>query len=104
MKKIRLLMIFLILSISIISGCSSDRADFRDSSFGRGANMTEEQRQKMMEERQQKIVEACQEKNEEDSCILESPRGGIEGFCKMMDGNLVCTMDRPEGSMRQSIE
>ncbi len=97
MKRMILLMVFLMVYVVIFSGCS-DRPDFRDGQFGRGANITEEQRQQMFEERQQKAIEACQEKNEGDGCILESPRGDIEGNCKILDENLICETERP---MRQ---
>lgn len=56
MKKTALLIVFLILSTFIILGCSSNRANFRDGQFQRGAEMTEE-------ERQQLAIGACLDKD-----------------------------------------
>lgn len=104
MKKIILIIIFLTLSSVILTGCFSteqrrfpQRGGFQGMS-DRAMNISEEERQQMFEERQKQGIEACQGKNEDDSCQFEGPMGGIEGTCKIMDENLVCTTDRP---MRQ---
>ena len=60
--------------------------------------MSEEERRQIFEERQQKAIESCQDKNEDDSCMISSPRGEIEGSCKIQDENLMCLTERP---MRQ---
>lgn len=96
MKKRMLLMIFLILGIVIILGCSSTKSNTRDrKEFGRGLNLTEEERQQMFEEMQQIATEACQDRNEGDDCVFETPRGEMNGICKILDKNLVCTTNMP---------
>lgn len=52
----------------------------------------------MMEERQQLAIESCKDKNEGDACQFQGRMGESGGICKIMDEELVCTMDRP---MRQ---
>ena len=115
MKKRGLLCIFLMISMLstvLLSGCSyetdsrfqrraGDSADFprdRQFQFNGSMNLTEEKRQQMFEERQQKMIEACEGKNEGDVCQFQVRMGKSGGICKIMDENLVCTMDRP---MRQ---
>lgn len=96
----------------LLSGCSSETgsrfqkrgdvsADFprdRQFQFNRTMNITEEDRQEMMEERQQLAIESCKDKNEGDACQFQGRMGESGGICKIMDEELVCTMDRP---MRQ---
>ena len=99
MKKICLLMVLLILSISLLVGCSSNQ-NFRDRQgmgFDREFNLTEEERQQMFEERQQQAINSCQGKNEGDSCTFNGPTEDVDGICKTMDENLVCAIDRPMG-------
>ena len=93
-------MIFIILSSTIISGCSSNKTYFGERQGGefRGGNLTGEQREQMFEERQQIAIEACQDKTEGDSCILQNPGGEIEGICKIVEDNLLCATNR---TMRQ---
>ncbi len=97
MKKTALLIFFLMLSAAIVIGCSSNRLN-RGYGPRRNLNMTEEERQQMFGEMQQKAIESCKDKNEGDSCQLESPRGEISGVCNLREENLVCTSDIP---MRQ---
>jgi hypothetical protein len=124
MRKVsNLLLVFILLAVIIISGCSSanqgnfpQRGDFQDLSEeerqqmmeerqrngfggmpGAPGNMTEEERQQMFEERQQMMIDSCQGKNEGDSCQFESPMGDMEGTCMVMEENLVCTTNRPPG-------
>jgi len=91
MKKIS---IILILSILMISGCSSSK-NFRGN---RLMNLSEEERQKLFEERQQKAIEACQGKNQGDVCKIQTPRGELNTTCKTEEGNLMCISNYP---MRQ---
>jgi hypothetical protein len=106
MKKINGIFLFCVffLAVIILSGCSyneqkrfSQREGFQGMS-NRAINITEEQRQQLFEERQRQAIEVCQGKNEGDSCIYESPRGEIQGACKIMNNSLACTTNRP---MRQ---
>lgn len=107
-----LLMIIVMISITLLSGCSSNnqKSDIRQArgSYSieankqlgteRANNLTEEERQKLFEERQQQMIEACEGKNDGDACQFQVRMGESDGICKIMDENLVCTTDRP---MRQ---
>ena len=100
MKKTTSILIFLMLGIFVLSGCSSTEQRIfpqRDEFQGvpdTMANISEEERQQLFEERQQQAIDSCQDKNEGDACIFESPRGETQGVCKNIDNNLVCTTDR----------
>jgi len=115
MEKIRgLLCVFLVISIFntvLLVGCTSKpsgrfggregiSADFpknRQFQFNKSMNLTEEDRQEMMEERQQLAIEVCKDKNEGDACQLQTHMNESSGICKIMDKNLVCTIDRLMG-------
>ncbi|MFH1247447.1 MAG: hypothetical protein V1644_03635 [Candidatus Micrarchaeota archaeon] len=55
-----------------------------------GQNMTDEQRQQFFNERLQVAMAACQNKTSGDTCIVQSPRGGLNGTCSTQDGILSC--------------
>jgi len=122
-----IMIFLLLLSFTIILGCSTSQKNLqeqRDFSLGRGFedrrpgnfsrediqrpfeegqqrirlnNLSEEEMQQLFEERQQKAIEACDGKDEGENCIFENVRGETEGICKMMDDNLICTIERPMG-------
>lgn len=87
--------LFLVLSATILLGCSSDKN--KGYGQGRGLDSTEEKGQQMFEQRQQKLIEACKDKTEGDTCILESPREEIEGKCKLENDNLLCATNMTMG-------
>ena len=55
----------------------------------------------MFEERQQIAIEACEGRKEGDKCILENPRGEMEGTCQKIDDNLACNFDRQMEQRRE---
>ncbi len=101
MKRTLSVLLLIMLSTIVISGCSSERPRFqagqRMENFTVGpGNLSEEERQALFEERMQEAVEACQEKAEGDSCIFEGPNGEISGVCAIRETNLSCMPERPQ--------
>ncbi len=63
----------------------------RDSNFTRDSNLTDAQRQQMVQQRIQLAVDACQNKQENDACTIQSPRGERAGTCITNQNNqLMC--------------
>ena len=108
---IKILILIFLLNTLIISGCSSDTGDRlqnqqRDRQFqqDRPMNLTEEEMQQMFGERMQQMSEICEGLNEGDSCQFETPRGTMEGKCKLREDNLVCIGDMTDRPMGQRPE
>ena len=89
--------------IIVLAGCTArqhqDQASPQEPPFagdrfpGERMGFNPEERQAMLE--QAKI--ACQDKQENDSCEMESPRGKMPGKCNSMNDTLSC---RPERTNR----
>ena len=90
MKKTMVLVLILLFSVSILSGCSSDNKSQRRIP-NRFVNMSDAERQKMFEERQKMMIEECNGKSENDSCIIVNRFGNISGKCNITRQNLSCT-------------
>ena len=119
-RMILAISILFMLSILIISGCSSNNEPSyqsnntnpayekgdgaaRNNQFGTGRknNLTQEERQQMIEARMQLAKTACQDKTEGDACAIQGQRGEINGTCKNQNGVLMCTgANNWQGSMR----
>lgn len=47
-------------------------------------------------------TESCEGLSEDDACTITNPQGeSVNGTCNLMEENLVCMMQRPEGEMPQ---
>ena len=110
-----LLIIVSLVSIIIISGCtSSDRetapiqgnGDYQNNNrqrAGNFGNLSEEQRQQFIEQRMQMMMAACQDKKDGDSCALQNQRGQRAGTCKAQQGKLMCSTVRDNKQGNRSI-
>jgi len=104
MQKYQYLTIIAIAALFVLSSCSSappsptgDHFGPRGG-FGRG-NMTDEQRQQMMDQMRQSGIDACQGKSNGEDCMMENPRGQINGTCSTSDdGSVQCRGQRPNGN------
>jgi Spy/CpxP family protein refolding chaperone len=54
-------------------------------------NMTEEQRQQMKEQ----MTAPCKDKQVNETCTMQNPRGEMPGKCIMREETLICAGERP---------
>jgi hypothetical protein len=105
-EKFVMAIMVLLFIIVIISGCSpqphqggrnidpSIRPQRFNNLSQRFNNLSEDQMKEMLDQRQKIAQDACTGKSEGDICMLQSPRGEMEGICTLIENNLLCEMDR----------
>ena len=88
-------LIVLLVSAFFLSGCLSDnqRPPGRQG-FRGGPEISEEERQQMMEEMHNYSIQACEGKEENETCMIESPRGEMNATCVLEEDELLCRPSR----------